>query len=41
MDKRILIGIIVGLTIASTSFVWKSDKFTKFMKIILTVFTGI
>jgi|688.fasta_scaffold33181_5 uncharacterized membrane protein YhaH (DUF805 family) len=39
MDKRILIGIIVGLTIASTSFVWKSDKFTKFMKIILTVFT--
>jgi uncharacterized membrane protein YhaH (DUF805 family) len=39
MDKRILVGIIFGLTIASTSFVWKSEKFTKSMKIILTVFT--
>jgi uncharacterized membrane protein len=40
MDNKIIIGLLVGLTIASTSFIWKSDKFNKTLKIILTLLTA-
>jgi len=37
MDQKIGIGIIVGLTFASTSFIWTSAYFTKTQKIVLGI----
>ena len=39
MDNKIIVGLVVGLTVASTSFVWNSQKFNKPMRRILTLFT--
>src|SRR5690606_6074240 len=38
MDKRIGVGLIVGLTIGTTLFVVNYDKFTKTQKIVLFLF---
>ena len=38
MDKRIGVGMIVGLVIASSMFVYESGKFSKTQKIILLIF---
>jgi uncharacterized membrane protein YhaH (DUF805 family) len=38
MDNRIIIGLVVGLTFATTTYVWNSQKFNKTLKWILTLF---
>lgn len=38
MDNRIIVGLVVGLTFATTTYVWNSQKFNKTLKWILTLF---
>lgn len=38
MENRIIIGLVVGLTIATISYIWSSNKFNKLTKILLTIF---
>lgn len=38
MEHNLGVGVIVGLTFASSAYIWNSDKFTKEQKTILLIF---
>ena len=39
MENRIVVGLLVGIVLAGSLYVWNSDSFTKQQKIILVFFT--